>query len=139
MSHETDIDKTDADSTIQGLLMLAQVGGNRCCSVCSSSTCPLTLSHRCYLQCWIHSIPHWCVGLSPVKPEINTYMTPAVGSYFKIWWLDALGGLLLSLVVIYNWSSTSSEHIKNLSGFSATADERNIRELYLSYHLTCSC
>lgn len=49
--------------------------------------------------------------------------------------MDALGGLLLSVVVIFNWSQTSLEHIKNLSGFSATADERNIRMLspYLVY------
>ncbi|KAK4192622.1 hypothetical protein QBC35DRAFT_196974 [Podospora australis] len=56
---------------------------------------------------------------------------PIVGFYAKIWWLDALGGLLLSLVVIFNWSQTSYEHIRHLSGFSATADQRNIL-LYLT-------
>lgn len=54
-----------------------------------------------------------------------------VGFYAKIWWLDALGGLLLSIVVIYNWSRTSAGHIKNLCGFSATADQRNIRKTRL--------
>jgi divalent metal cation (Fe/Co/Zn/Cd) transporter len=53
---------------------------------------------------------------------------PIVGFYAGIWWLDALGGLILSLVVIFNWSQTSFEHIRHLSGFSATADQRNIRE-----------
>lgn len=56
---------------------------------------------------------------------------PIVGTFFKIWWLDALGGLLLSMVVIFNWSSNAGEHIKNLAGFSATADQRNIL-LYLT-------
>ncbi|KAK0628136.1 hypothetical protein B0T17DRAFT_588346 [Bombardia bombarda] len=56
---------------------------------------------------------------------------PLVGFYARIWWLDALGGLILSLVVIFNWSQTSSEHIRHLSGFSATADQRNIL-LYLT-------
>ncbi|KAK4212845.1 hypothetical protein QBC37DRAFT_186241 [Rhypophila decipiens] len=56
---------------------------------------------------------------------------PIVGFYAKIWWLDALGGLLLSLVVITNWSSESVEHIKHLTGSSATADQRNIL-LYLT-------
>ncbi|KAK0730578.1 hypothetical protein B0H67DRAFT_652660 [Lasiosphaeris hirsuta] len=56
---------------------------------------------------------------------------PIVGFYARIWWLDALGGLLLSLVVIFNWSQTSFEHIRHLSGFSATADQRNIL-LYLT-------
>ncbi|KAK4105968.1 hypothetical protein N658DRAFT_511930 [Parathielavia hyrcaniae] len=56
---------------------------------------------------------------------------PIVGYYAGIWWLDALGGLILSLVVIFNWSQTSFEHIRHLSGFSATADQRNIL-LYLT-------
>ncbi|ROW11370.1 hypothetical protein VMCG_01062 [Cytospora schulzeri] len=56
---------------------------------------------------------------------------PIVGYYAGIWWLDALGGLLLSFVVITNWSRSAGEHIKNLCGFSATADQRNIL-LYLT-------
>lgn len=56
---------------------------------------------------------------------------PIVGFYARIWWLDALGGLLLSLVVILNWSRSAGQHIKNLCGFSATADQRNIL-LYLT-------
>ncbi|KAK3310313.1 uncharacterized protein B0T15DRAFT_481718 [Chaetomium strumarium] len=56
---------------------------------------------------------------------------PIVGFYAGIWWLDALGGLILSLIVIFNWSQTSFEHIRHLSGFSATADQRNIL-LYLT-------
>ncbi|ETS86439.1 hypothetical protein PFICI_00267 [Pestalotiopsis fici W106-1] len=63
--------------------------------------------------------------------NIGSIFFPIVGFYAKIWWLDALGGLLLSCVVIYNWSETSLEHIKNLSGFSATADQRNVL-LYLT-------
>jgi divalent metal cation (Fe/Co/Zn/Cd) transporter len=62
-----------------------------------------------------------------------------VGFYAKIWWLDALGGLLLSLVVIFNWSRTSSEHIKHLSGCSASADQRNIREFLASGGPGSSC
>jgi cation diffusion facilitator family transporter len=51
---------------------------------------------------------------------------PLVGYFAKIWWLDSLGGILLSAYVIINWSRTSAEHIRNLTGASATADERNI-------------
>ncbi|KAH6648306.1 cation efflux family protein [Truncatella angustata] len=89
--------------------------------------------------CWF-----WCrlVKNSSVQALASDAMTdvifntgsilfPIVGYYAKIWWLDALGGLLLSLVVIFNWSETSLEHIKNLSGFSATADQRNVL-LYLT-------
>ncbi|KAI1107902.1 hypothetical protein F4804DRAFT_4227 [Jackrogersella minutella] len=89
--------------------------------------------------CWI-----WCrlVKNSSVQALAEDAMTdvifnmgsilfPIVGFYAKIWWLDALGGLILSLVVIFNWSRTSLQHIKNLTGFSATADQRNIL-LYLA-------
>lgn len=56
----------------------------------------------------------------------GSILFPIVGFYAKIWWLDALGGLLLSAVVIFNWSQTSMHHVRNLTGFSATSDERNL-------------
>lgn len=63
----------------------------------------------------------------------NTFsiIFPVVGHYLGIWWLDALGGLLLSLYVILNWSRTSSTHIRNLTGAAASAADRNIL-LYLT-------
>ncbi|KAL9106714.1 MAG: hypothetical protein Q9227_008283 [Pyrenula ochraceoflavens] len=56
---------------------------------------------------------------------------PLVGFYAKQWYLDALGGLLLSLYVIFNWASTSTTHIRNLTGAAASADQRNVL-LYLT-------
>lgn len=89
--------------------------------------------------CWF-----WCrlIKNSSVQALADDAMTdmifnagsiafPIAGFITQIWWLDALGGLLLSLVVIFNWSSSASEHIKNLCGFSATADQRNVL-LYLT-------
>ncbi|KAL1860461.1 hypothetical protein Daus18300_009235 [Diaporthe australafricana] len=89
--------------------------------------------------CWF-----WCrlIKNSSVQALADDAMTdiifnlgsiafPIVGYYAGVWWLDALGGLLLSMVVIFNWSHSASEHIKNLCGFSATADQRNIL-LYLT-------
>ncbi|KJZ76542.1 hypothetical protein HIM_03878 [Hirsutella minnesotensis 3608] len=89
--------------------------------------------------CWI-----WCrmVRNSSVRAlaedaktdvifNIGSIIFPIVGFYGKIWWLDAAGGLLLSLVVIFNWSQTSAHHVRNLTGFSAQPDERNLL-LYLT-------
>ncbi|KAI5466731.1 hypothetical protein BGZ63DRAFT_418487 [Mariannaea sp. PMI_226] len=61
----------------------------------------------------------------------GSILFPILGFYGRIWWLDAVGGLLLSMVVIFNWSQTSAQHIRNLSGFSAQPDERNLL-LYLT-------
>ncbi|KAI9172107.1 Metal tolerance protein 3 [Paramyrothecium foliicola] len=63
--------------------------------------------------------------------NIGSILFPIVGFYGRIWWLDALGGLLLSLVVIMNWSQISVHHVRNLTGFSAQPDERNLL-LYLT-------
>ncbi|KIW30552.1 uncharacterized protein PV07_06290 [Cladophialophora immunda] len=63
--------------------------------------------------------------------NIFSIIFPLVGFYFQIWWLDALGGLFLSFYVIFNWTTTSVEHVRNLCGVSATADQRNVL-LYLA-------
>ena len=91
------------------------------------------------MLCWF-----WCrlIKNSSVQALAQDAMTdvvfntfsiifPIVGYYGRLWWLDALGGLLLSLYVIVNWSRTSSTHIKQLTGAAASADDRNIL-LYLT-------
>ncbi|CAG8981694.1 hypothetical protein HYALB_00006567 [Hymenoscyphus albidus] len=70
-------------------------------------------------------------AMTDVVFNVFSIIFPLVGFYAKLWWLDALGGLLLSLFVIINWADTSAGHIRNLSGAAATADERNIL-LYLT-------
>ena len=63
----------------------------------------------------------------------NTFsiIFPLLGYYLRVWWLDPLGGLCLSLYVIVSWGLTTRTHILNLTGRAASADERNIL-LYLT-------
>jgi len=56
---------------------------------------------------------------------------PLLGSFTQQWWLDPLGGLLLSVYVIAAWGRISQNHIRNLTGAAASADERNVL-LYLT-------
>ena len=70
-------------------------------------------------------------AMTDVVFNIFSIIFPLVGYYATLWWLDALGGLLLSLYVIINWSRTSSTHIKQLTGAAAPAADRNIL-LYLT-------
>jgi len=63
--------------------------------------------------------------------NIGSILFPIVGFYGHIWYLDATGGLLLSLFVVLQWSQTSAHHVRNLTGFSAQPDERNLL-LYLT-------
>ena len=70
-------------------------------------------------------------AMTDVVFNIFSIIFPIVGYYASLWWLDALGGLCLSLYVISNWSATTSTHIKHLTGAAASADDRNIL-LYLT-------
>ncbi|KAK8150915.1 hypothetical protein G3M48_002805 [Beauveria asiatica] len=63
--------------------------------------------------------------------NVGSILFPIVGFYGKIWWLDATGGLLLSLVVVFTWSHNAAIHVRNLTGFGAEPDERNLL-LYLT-------
>ncbi|QDS70243.1 hypothetical protein FKW77_007279 [Venturia effusa] len=89
--------------------------------------------------CWL-----WCrlINNSSVQALAQDAMTdvvfnifsiifPFIGYFAQIWWLDSLGGILLALYVIINWSFTTTQHIRNLTGAAATADERNVL-LYLT-------
>jgi len=69
-------------------------------------------------------------AMTDIVFNIFSIIFPLIGFYAKIWWLDPAGGIILSLYVILNWGKTSSEHIKNLSGAAASADQRNVL-LYL--------
>ncbi|KAF2158191.1 hypothetical protein K461DRAFT_219628 [Myriangium duriaei CBS 260.36] len=70
-------------------------------------------------------------AMTDVVFNIFSIIFPLIGFYARVWWLDPLGGIILSLYVISNWGRTSASHIKNLSGAAASADERNVL-LYLT-------
>ncbi|KAL8996116.1 MAG: hypothetical protein Q9169_004308 [Polycauliona sp. 2 TL-2023] len=70
-------------------------------------------------------------AMTDVVFNIFSIIFPILGYYLHVWWLDALGGLLLSFYVIFNWSLTTTTHIKHLTGAAADPVDRNIL-LYLT-------
>ncbi|KAL9603362.1 MAG: hypothetical protein Q9219_001224 [cf. Caloplaca sp. 3 TL-2023] len=70
-------------------------------------------------------------AVTDVVFNIFSIIFPILGYYLHIWWLDALGGLALSFYVIYNWSRTTTTHIRHLTGAAASPTDRNIL-LYLT-------
>ncbi|KAL8842489.1 MAG: hypothetical protein Q9176_002641 [Flavoplaca citrina] len=70
-------------------------------------------------------------AMTDVVFNIFSIIFPILGYYLRVWWLDALGGLLLSFYVIFNWSLTTTTHIKHLTGAAADPVDRNIL-LYLT-------
>jgi len=57
----------------------------------------------------------------------NTFsiLFPFVGFYANLWWADPLGGLVLSIYVIFSWALISKDHIKHLTGAAAPPQIRN--------------
>ena len=92
------------------------------------------------IGCWI-----WCSSSknSSVQALAQDAMTdivfntvsllmPTIGHFMKIWWLDPLGALALSIYVIISWAHTAYEHIDKLTG--AVADPIDYKViLYLAY------
>lgn len=62
---------------------------------------------------------------------------PLLGTFTHQWWLDTLGGLLLSVYVVISWARISRAHIQNLTGAAASADQRNTL-LYLTMRFATS-
>ncbi|KAF3937597.1 hypothetical protein ABW19_dt0201913 [Dactylella cylindrospora] len=65
-------------------------------------------------------------ALTDVYFNIFSIFFPLVGFATKQWWLDPLGGLLLSMSVVYQWADTSVEHIEHLTGAAASYEDRNL-------------
>lgn len=49
-----------------------------------------------------------------------------VGTFARLWYLDPLGGLFLSIYIMWNWGQTAAEYIRRLTGAAASADDHSI-------------
>ncbi|PWY90203.1 hypothetical protein BO70DRAFT_377369 [Aspergillus heteromorphus CBS 117.55] len=65
-------------------------------------------------------------AMTDVVFNLFSILFPLIGSFTNTWFLDPLGGLLLSLYIIYNWSATASEHIGHLTGTAASPKDHSI-------------
>ncbi|KAJ5104299.1 hypothetical protein NUU61_001646 [Penicillium alfredii] len=86
------------------------------------------------LLCWV-----WCRLIPSPSVQVlaqdamtdvvfNTFsiIFPLIGAFARLWFLDPLGGLLLSLYIIWNWDQTAGEHIRQLTGAAASPTDHNI-------------
>jgi divalent metal cation (Fe/Co/Zn/Cd) transporter len=97
------------------------------------------------LICWL-----WCrlINNSSVQALAQDAMTdvvfnsfsivfPLVGGLTNTWFLDPLGGLILSIYIIWNWGRTASEHIRHLTGAAASPMDLSIL-LYMTMRFSKS-
>ncbi|KAJ5114185.1 hypothetical protein N7456_002719 [Penicillium angulare] len=86
------------------------------------------------LACWV-----WCRLIPSPSVQVlaqdamtdvvfNTFsiIFPLVGAFARLWYLDPLGGVLLSVYIMWNWGQTASEYIVRLTGAAASATDHNI-------------
>ncbi|ORX98187.1 hypothetical protein BCR34DRAFT_641257 [Clohesyomyces aquaticus] len=67
----------------------------------------------------------------------NTFslLFPLIGHRFNIWWLDPVGASLLSLFIIYDWSSTCLANVTRLSG-EAASDRTDRKMMFMAYRFS---
>ncbi|CAI7600185.1 unnamed protein product [Penicillium glandicola] len=86
------------------------------------------------LLCWI-----WCRLIPSPSVQVlaqdamtdvvfNTFsiIFPLIGTVANLWYLDPLGGLFLSLYIMWNWGQTAAEYIQRLTGAAASPDDHSI-------------
>ncbi|KAK6340700.1 hypothetical protein TWF696_009023 [Orbilia brochopaga] len=90
----------------------------------------VAIKGACYL--WCRMIKSSSVqalaqdALTDVYFNTLSMFFPLLGYATGQWWMDPLGGLLLSLYVVVQWWRTSLEHIEHLTGAAASAEDRNL-------------
>ena len=84
-----------------------------------------------------HSL--WVLTFQDCKTDVifNTLslLFPFIGAKADIWWLDPAGAAILSLFIIFDWSSTCFENITRLSG-SAVDDALQKKLIFLAYRFS---
>ncbi|KAJ6155908.1 hypothetical protein N7470_006474 [Penicillium chermesinum] len=86
------------------------------------------------LLCWI-----WCRLIPSLSVQVlaqdamtdvifNTFsiIFPLIGAFFRLWYMDPLGGLFLSCYIMWNWGQTAGDYIRRLTGAAASATDHNI-------------
>lgn len=67
--------------------------------------------------------------------NIAATICPLVGIWTKLGWIDPVGGILLSVYIIYEWMAVLLDNIRRLSGRAATIDD--IKQLtYMAYRFS---
>ncbi|KAJ5786572.1 uncharacterized protein N7503_011784 [Penicillium pulvis] len=86
------------------------------------------------LLCWI-----WCRSIPSPSVQVlaqdamtdvifNTFsiIFPLIGAFARLWYLDSLGGVFLSIYIMWNWGETAGEYIRRLTGAAASATDHSI-------------
>ncbi|KAJ5919521.1 hypothetical protein N7454_009356 [Penicillium verhagenii] len=86
------------------------------------------------LLCWI-----WCRLIPSPSVQVlaqdamtdvifNTFsiIFPLIGAFARLWYLDSLGGLFLSVYIMWSWGETAGEYIRRLTGAAASATDHSI-------------
>ncbi|KAF8949881.1 hypothetical protein BGZ46_004867 [Entomortierella lignicola] len=73
--------------------------------------------------------------LNDVVFNIFSIAFPVVGQYLGLWWLDAIGAIILSIYIIVEWTGTCLHNIRRLTGQSASAADAQ-QLTYMAYRFS---
>ena len=95
------------------------------------------LSRGClHFECFLTRVNHRKKDcFTDVVFNSFSLLFPWLGSLTNLWFLDPLGAGLLSLFIIYDWTTLSFAHVIRLSGQSADQDLQK-KLLYLAWRFS---
>ncbi|KAF9395443.1 hypothetical protein BGX21_009890 [Mortierella sp. AD011] len=73
--------------------------------------------------------------LNDVVFNIFSIAFPIVGQYLGLWWLDAVGAIILSVYIIIEWTGTCLHNIRRLTGQTANAADAQ-QLTYMTYQFS---
>ncbi|KAK9239384.1 cation efflux family-domain-containing protein [Lipomyces kononenkoae] len=92
----------------------------------------LTIFSKLVAWLWCRSINSSSVralaqdALTDVIFNTFSIVFPLIAHFGRLWWVDPLGAIALSLYVIISWAETSLEHIQHLTGTSVNPIDRQV-------------
>jgi divalent metal cation (Fe/Co/Zn/Cd) transporter len=92
----------------------------------------LTVVVKVFCYFWCRTINSSAVqalaqdAMSDIVFNVFSMIFPICGHWFRVWWLDPIGALILSCYIILSWASTALVHINNLTGATASPEDRQV-------------
>ena len=57
--------------------------------------------------------------LNDIFSNIGAIITLAIAVHTVAWWMDPIGAIVISIIIIYRWVSVMSEQVKKVVGYTA--------------------
>ena len=73
--------------------------------------------------------------LNDVMSNVAAVVTAVIASNRRYWYIDPIGAIVISIVIIYRWFTIINEQVKKIVGYTAPKEFLDEVSYYISIHL----